>query len=100
MEVLKVVDFGTFFSFNINKMFINIGKGNKTMKYVHMRINELLKEKSISKNRTCKDLELARGNFNRYCRDEFQRIDANLILKLCDYLECDIADLLEIINLQ
>lgn len=66
------------------------------MKYIHMRINELLDEKGISKNRICKELDLPRPNFNRYCRDEFQRIDTNLILKLCDYLECDIADLLEI----
>lgn len=65
-------------------------------KYVHMRINELLEEKSISKNRICKDLDLPRGNFNRYCRDDFQRIDTNLMIKLCDYLQCDLSDLLEI----
>ena len=64
------------------------------MKHVHMRIEELLKDRNISKNKVCKDLELARGNFNKYCRDEFQRIDANLIVKLCNYLECDINDLL------
>ena len=68
-------------------------------KYVRIRINELLEERRISKNRTCKDLDLSRGNFNRYCRDEFQRIDVNLILKLCDYLKCDISDLIEIIEL-
>lgn len=66
------------------------------MEYVHMRINELLEERGLSKNRICKDLDIPRANFNRYCRDEFQRIDANLILKLCKYLNCSIADLLEI----
>mgnify|MGYP000997426869 FL=1 len=50
------------------------------MKHVHMRLNELLVEHEISKNKICKDLDLARGNFNRYCRDDFQRIDANLII--------------------
>lgn len=69
------------------------------MKYVHMRINELLEERNISKNRICRDLNLARGNFNRYCRDEFQRIDAALLIKLCTYLDCDIQELIEIINL-
>ena len=64
------------------------------MKRIHMRIEELLKEQGISKNQICKDLELPRGNFNRYCRDEFQRIDANLVVKLCGYLNCDIQDLL------
>lgn len=66
------------------------------MKHLHIRIMELLDEKKISKTRICKDLDLQRGNFNRYCRDDFQRIDANLILKLCDYFDCDISDLLEI----
>ena len=67
------------------------------MEYLHMRINELLQKNKIIKNRICKDLDLVRGNFNRYCRDEFQRIDARLLLKLCVYFECDINDLLEII---
>ena len=68
------------------------------MKHVHMRLNELLIENDISKNRICKDLDLARGNFNRYCRDDFQRIDANLIIKLCDYFDCTIQDLLVIVD--
>lgn len=65
-------------------------------KYLHIRIVELLKEKKISKTKICKDLDLQRGNFNRYCRDDFQRVDANLIICLCNYLECELSDLLEI----
>ena len=59
-----------------------------------MKIEELLKERGISKNQICKDLDIPRGNFNRYCRDEFQRIDANLVVKLCGYFECEIQDLM------
>lgn len=66
------------------------------MKYIHIRLNELMEENGISKNRICKDLDQQRGNFNRYCRDDFQRIDANLIIRLCDYFDCTISDLLEI----
>lgn len=66
------------------------------MKYVHLRIVELLQENGVSKTRICKDLDLQRGNFNRYCRDDFQRIDTNLIIKLCDYFQCPIEKLLEI----
>ena len=61
---------------------------------VTMRIEEVLKEKDISKNQICKDLDLPRGNFNRYCRNNFQRIDAALLCKLCWYLEVDLNDLL------
>lgn len=66
------------------------------MEHVHIKIMELLQERGISKNQICKDLNIPRGNFNRYCRDEFQRIDANLLLKLCKYFDCEIEDLLEI----
>lgn len=82
-------------NFNI---IIFLGIGVDRMKHVHMRLNELLVEHEISKNKICKDLDLARGNFNRYCRDDFQRIDANLIIKLCDYFECTIEDLLVIVD--
>lgn len=77
-------------------MYINRQGVDKNMKYLHIRITELLTERKISKTKICKDLDLQRGNFNRYCKDDFQRIDANLILKLCEYLNCEIADLLEI----
>ena len=63
------------------------------MKYLHIRIVELLEEKGI---RICKDLDLQRGNFNRYCRDDFQRVDANLVIKLCEYFDCSVGELLEI----
>ena len=66
------------------------------MEHVHIKIMELLQERGISKNQICKDLNIPRGNFNRYCRDEFQRIDANLLLKLCKYFNCEIENLLEI----
>lgn len=66
------------------------------MKYLHIRIMELLQEQETSKTKICKDLDLQRGNFNRYCRDDFQRLDANLLVRLCDYFRCDIGELLEI----
>ena len=78
----------------------NISKkwGISEMKRIHMRIEEQLKKRGISKNQICKDLDIPRGNFNRYCRDDFQRIDANLIIKLCGYFKCNINDLLVIVE--
>ena len=65
---------------------------------LHFNIERILKEKGISKNQICKDLDIPRSNFNRYCRDEFQRIDSFLICKLCYYLEIDIATLITYIR--
>ena len=67
------------------------------MQYGHLElhIEELLKEKGISKNTICKELDIPRSNFNRYCRNEFQRLDAQLICKLCSCLDCGIEELIE-----
>lgn len=62
--------------------------------YLAFNIEKLLKEQGISKNRICKELDIPRANFNRYCRNDFQRIDANLVCKLLDYLNCSIEELI------
>ena len=66
------------------------------MKYLHIRLEELLTEHGLSKKKVCSALDIERTNFNRYYRDEFQRIDANLVLKLCEYFDCEVGDLFEI----
>ena len=58
-----------------------------------LRIDDILKKKGISKNQICKDLDIPRTNFNRYCRDDFQRLDAGLICKLCWYLNVEVGEL-------
>ena len=60
-----------------------------------LNIERILQEKGISKNRICKDLDIPRTNFNRYCRNSFQRIDALFLCKLCWYLDVAPGDLLE-----
>lgn len=62
---------------------------------LHLKINDLLQKKKISKNKLCSDLSIPRGNFNKYCRDDFKRLDANFICKLCFYFNCDIDELIE-----
>lgn len=59
-----------------------------------LRINEILKEKNISKNQICKDLDIPRSNFNKYCRNDFVRLDTGLVCKLCWYLKIDISELI------
>ena len=61
---------------------------------LHMRRMEILNERNISKTRICKDLDIPRSNFNKYCRDDFQRIDANLVCKICEYLDIEVGELI------
>ncbi len=68
------------------------------MGHLHLKINDMLTDRKISKNAICRELDIPRANFNRYCRDEFQRIDANLICKLCAYFDCEAGDLIEYVK--
>ena len=61
--------------------------------YIELNINEFIKKHNISKNKICKDLNIPRPNFNRYCQNRFQRIDSVLLCKFCWYFQCDIQDL-------
>jgi len=61
---------------------------------LELRIEAVLKEKGISKNQICKEMDIPRPNFNRYCKNSFQRIDANLICKLCYYLDVNVSELI------
>ena len=70
-----------------------------TLEYgrIELQIEELLKQKNISKNRICKELDIPRTNLNRYCNNKFQRIDAMFLCKLCSFLEVDISNLIKYI---
>lgn len=74
-----------------------LSKGEFFMNYgnLHLRINEILVERGISKNKICKELDIPRTNFNKYCRDGVTRLDTGLICKLCWYLDITVGDLIE-----
>lgn len=64
---------------------------------LNMKLKDIMTERGISKNRICKDLDIPRQNFNRYYRNEFQRIDSLFLCKLCSYLKVGVGDLVEYI---
>lgn len=67
------------------------------MYYGQLRLNieKVLRERGISKNQVCKELDIPRSNFNRYCRGDVQRIDVGLVCKLCWYLDVSVGELIE-----
>ena len=61
---------------------------------LRFRLEDILASRNISKNKICKELDIPRTNLNRYCRNDFQRIDAALVCKLCWYLDVEIGELI------
>ena len=65
--------------------------------YLKDKIEELRKERNISKNKICFDLRIQRTQLNRYCKGDVQRLDVNLLCRICDYTNCRIQDVIEYI---
>lgn len=64
---------------------------------IKINIEKILKQKNISKNKICEELNLQRTQFNKYCKGSMQRLDINILCKICNFLNCDIKDILEYI---
>lgn len=64
---------------------------------INIKINELLKEKKLSKKQVKKRAHLQSTQFNRYCKNEVERIDKDVLARMCAAFECEVSDILEYI---
>ena len=65
--------------------------------YVKIRLNELLKEKKVSKNKLAAKAQMQRTQLNNYCKQKMQRVDLAIIARICSALDCGVSDVLEYI---
>ncbi len=80
---------------------IQLIKGDKNMQdfgRVVFKINEVLEEKNISKNKLEKEANLQRTQLNSYCNNKVKRIDLITLAKICYVLDCEIADIMEYVR--
>lgn len=64
---------------------------------IKIKLEELIKEKGISKNKLCQRAELQHTQLNHFCRNEITRLDTDVLARICTALDCRIEDLLEFI---
>jgi len=58
-------------------------------------IETIRKEKNISKNSLCKMTNITFNVLQRYCRAEIQRVDLDVISRICKALDCEISDVIK-----
>ena len=64
---------------------------------IRIRLDELIKEKGISKNKLSQRAEMQRTQLNNYCNNTISRLDIDVLGRLCTVLDCTISDLLEFV---
>ena len=62
------------------------------------KIDEVLEEKKISKNKLEKEANLQRTQLNSYCNNKVKRLDLVTIAKICYVLDCEIEDIIEYVR--
>lgn len=62
---------------------------------VIFKIDQVLEEKNISKNKLEKEANLQRTQLNSYCNNKVKRIDLITLAKICYVLDCEIEDIME-----
>ncbi|MDO4567418.1 MAG: helix-turn-helix transcriptional regulator [Clostridia bacterium] len=64
---------------------------------MRIKLDELIKEAGISKNKLSHRAEMQRSQINHYCNNEISRLDIDVLARICTVLDCSIGDLLEFI---
>lgn len=65
---------------------------------VVFKIDQVLENKNISKNKLEKEARLQRTQLNSYCNNKVKRIDLETIAKICHVLDCRIEDIMEYVK--
>jgi len=62
---------------------------------IKIKLDELIKEKGISKNKLSHKAEMQRTQINNFCNNKITRLDTDVLARLCSALDCRIEDILE-----
>ncbi|MDU7891377.1 MAG: helix-turn-helix transcriptional regulator, partial [Finegoldia magna] len=58
------------------------------------KIDQVLEEKNISKNKLEKEANLQRTQLNSYCNNKVKRIDLATLARICFVLDCKLEDIM------
>ena len=61
---------------------------------IHIKLNEITQHRNMSKNVVMKKANLQRTQLNNYYRNEVNRIDIDVLARLCFALNCNVEDIL------
>lgn len=64
---------------------------------IKLHLDEIIKERGVSLNQLSFRTEIQRSQLRNYRDNKIQRVDLDLLARLCYVLECNITDIIEFI---
>lgn len=62
---------------------------------IEIHLMSLLKVSGLSKNKFCQKAQIQRSQLNGYLTNTITRLDTDVLSRICNTLNCSIAELLE-----
>ena len=71
-----------------------MGTEQKTTGRIVLTIEEYRLKHNISKNMIVLGAGVQRTQLQKYCSNKVARVDLGVLARLCDYLQCELSDLM------
>ena len=62
---------------------------------VNLKLDEFLKSHNISRSSLSRNAQIHYGQLLKYCRNDMQKVDLNLLARICKTINCEIGDIIE-----
>ena len=62
---------------------------------VYLDLENMIKNRGISKTQLSYKAEISHTQINKYCRNEVARIDFSTLARICTVLNCDVSDIVK-----
>lgn len=86
------------FKDNINAVSKEIVKVDLPNGYWLFKLGSLLAERGISKNKIMRDTNTKHDTLQGYVNGTLKRVDIDVLDRFCNYLSCDMIDIIEYIK--
>lgn len=62
---------------------------------ITITLEEYRLKHNVSKYKICRACNLQPTQLNAYCNNKLSRVDLDVLTRICDYLQCDLSDILK-----
>lgn len=62
---------------------------------VNLKLDEFLKEHKISRSSLSRNAQIHYKQLLKYCNNDMQKVDLNLLARICRIIHCEIGDIIE-----
>ena len=65
--------------------------------HVDLKLDEFMKKNNISRSSLSRNAQIHYNQLLKYCKNDMQKIDLNILARICKTINCEIGEIIEYI---